>query len=832
MKIGSSLAALAIAATACGSPQTPAAKAIADAAPRTREVASPKVCVAKQRLLDELGRKALGEQPPAARALEPEIDRGAPPPIEAAYQVGSPATVLIRTREGMGSGVIIDAGGLVLTNHHVVDEFLQPDLTIKVTLEFGKLGETGRMVRQEKTYQGIVLKTDAIKDLALVKIVDPPKNLPVAKLSELDPHVGEEVISIGNAGIGLMWAAKVCNVSKVGDMTRETSMLEAGDCSLRDPTDDEIEAKRRTEQCEARKKEIRKEIEQSLQGLSVQTTCAINGGDSGGPLLNAWGELVGLNQSIRSAFFSGTALAFHVHIAEIREFLRERPTEAAQVIPDVYCEGGLEFKLEDFDGDGVTEAAAAAGFPNFDSGTVKPQGSYLFDLDEDDGRVKPSLAKPFDAEVALLLKKEDAYAFYDRNGDGVFDLMLRDKGADGKPEFAYKLEGNKAISDAKLLPPKLLDVSLIEKPAGLRLGASMVGLALTKLTSPELLAVSDVPAIPNALKAFGKKGNAQDTDDDKKPEIVFGGDIGSHGFLVDVTSKDLQNLKSGDEAAPLLEQGKLKPQFVFLDRPSGRWALYDFNEDGNTDLALFGQSPADNEEDGRFGMGLPPIATHAFVITKGAPPTKVTEHLGRSLIRPELFTSEKVKKALQFGPWSRSNRGGFPNPIEGLSGPSDPWKLEPLDQPRQILEQTGKGGYAALIDLDRDSKKLASRTPDELAQPGEFDAEIAIVRMFDVGWVFYDTDKDGAFDVIVFSRAFSSGNADNVVRLDATGDKATVIGSSGPLFRPELLKLNGKTKDKVAAIFEKARTGSAAEAAPAPPAPPKPAAPKPAAPKP
>src|SRR5690606_36482626 len=135
-------------------------------------------------------------------------------------------------------------------------------------------GPTGRVVASGKPLEGVVVATDAVKDLALVKLVKPPKELSVAKLAPVDPHVGESVLSIGNAGIGLLWAAKVCNVSRVGDLTRETSILEAGDCTLRDPLDNDQEAKRRKQQCEASKKEIKKQVEQALQGLSIQTTCS------------------------------------------------------------------------------------------------------------------------------------------------------------------------------------------------------------------------------------------------------------------------------------------------------------------------------------------------------------------------------------------------------------------------------------------------------------------------------------------------------------------------------------------------------------------------------
>src|SRR5262249_42184058 len=151
--------------------------------------------------------------------------------------------------------------------------------------ELGKVLPTGRMVTTGAPLEGVVVKTDPVKDLAVVKLLAPPPGLVAAVVSEFDPRVGENVMSIGNAGIGLLWAAKVCNVSKIGEPTRETSMLEAGDCMRADETKNADDRRRRREQCQARKQEIKKQVEQAPQALSIQTTCGINGGDSGGPLV-------------------------------------------------------------------------------------------------------------------------------------------------------------------------------------------------------------------------------------------------------------------------------------------------------------------------------------------------------------------------------------------------------------------------------------------------------------------------------------------------------------------------------------------------------------------
>lgn len=770
-----------------------------------REVASSRVCLAKRRLLEELGANDLVKRATesAKPEREPEVARGEPPPIEVAYGKISPATVLIRTSEGMGSGVIVDERGYVLTNQHVVDEFLQPDLTIRVSLELAKVGPTGRVVPEGKVLKGVVVKADAIRDLALVKIVDPPKDLPVAPLAPVDPRVGERVLSIGNAGIGLLWAAKVCNVSRIGDLTRETSMLEAGDCELSDPGDDAEEIKRKKDQCEARRKDTKKQVEESPQGLSIQTTCGLNGGDSGGPLVNVWGEVVGLNESVRHGM---STLAFHVHVAEIRDFLSDRPTEAAAIVPDPYCEGGFDFHVQDGDGDGTIDTANASMSPHFEAGSIKPQGTYLFRL-ADTKPPAPTIERPFSADVAVMLKAGDAYAFYDRDGDGDFDYLVRDRKADGKPDLAYALGRGKVTKDDKPLPGSTLDPSLLARPAdGDRLGSLVATNGLSKLASARLLAGSSSPVLPDLAKVFGKRGHVYDVDDDKIPDAVFGdNDPGEQAMLIDIHSPLLRALKSGDDAAPILEPFLLKPQFVQLDRASGSWTLYDRDANGSLDLALFARKPP-SEDDDLFES--PEYATHAFSMESGRLGAPVRELVGRRLLRGDLVTDAALKRKVSRGPMrSEPGRGAFPNPFT-FAG-FEAWSFAELESDRQVLERSDKRSHVVLVDVDRDTKKLATLTADEVANPDKFDAEVAFLRLHDAAWAYYDTNGDGAFDVILYTNDVHTGKVDNAIRLTPDGKDAGSAGADGGLFRPDLVKAGAPLKAKLERLASEVMTPSA-----------------------
>jgi serine protease Do len=146
---------------------------------------------------------------------------------------------------GMGTGIIIDARGYIITNQHVVDDVN----VIRVHLSDGS------------SHSARVLTRDHESDLALLKI-DIGRPLPMIPVgTSTDVMVGETVIAIGNA-YGYEHSVTVGVVSAI----------------KRDVT-------------------LNKEI--SYKSL-IQTDASINPGNSGGPLLNINGELIGVNVAIRA----------------------------------------------------------------------------------------------------------------------------------------------------------------------------------------------------------------------------------------------------------------------------------------------------------------------------------------------------------------------------------------------------------------------------------------------------------------------------------------------------------------------------------------------------
>jgi serine protease Do len=183
-----------------------------------------------------------------------------------------PFNRLVRPQQvnGMGTGIVLDPRGYVLTNFHVVDEVN----SLRIRLHDGtSLGAR-------------VLATDKEADLALIKI-DPPSPLPVMPFgTSSDLMIGEPVIAIGNA-FGYEHTVTFGRVSYKG----------------RDVT-------------------LNKEM--GYKGL-IQTSAAINPGNSGGPLLNVLGELVGVNVAIRAGAQNiGFALPVDFVIGHAADMLGQR----------------------------------------------------------------------------------------------------------------------------------------------------------------------------------------------------------------------------------------------------------------------------------------------------------------------------------------------------------------------------------------------------------------------------------------------------------------------------------------------------------------------------
>jgi len=187
------------------------------------------------------------------------------------YRQAAPAVANIVTRaveydfffnpvpvEGAGSGFVIDPRGYVLTNFHVVQEAQ----TIEVTL-----GDQSR-------YPAKFVGGDPRNDIALIKIDSPSRKLTALALGDSSAlQVGQRVLAIGNP-FGFQSTLTTGVVSALG-RTVQTGP-------------------------------------QTFIDEAIQTDAAINRGNSGGPLLNSRGEVIGMNTAIFTPTGTTAGLGFSI----------------------------------------------------------------------------------------------------------------------------------------------------------------------------------------------------------------------------------------------------------------------------------------------------------------------------------------------------------------------------------------------------------------------------------------------------------------------------------------------------------------------------------------
>ena len=175
---------------------------------------------------------------------------------------------------GLGSGVIVDPSGIVLTNGHVIRNAEE----VKVTLGDGR------------QLPARILGTTDLYDLAVLKVEG--RNLPTAPMGNSDELVvGEWAIAIG---------------SPFGYLLNDTQpTVTAGVVS-------------------ATRRDIKSEVTTSgMYKNMIQTDAAINPGNSGGPLVNADGEVIGINTFIFTQGGGSIGLGFAIPINLARRILQE-----------------------------------------------------------------------------------------------------------------------------------------------------------------------------------------------------------------------------------------------------------------------------------------------------------------------------------------------------------------------------------------------------------------------------------------------------------------------------------------------------------------------------
>ncbi len=196
--------------------------------------------------------------------------------------------------KSLGSGFLVNENGFILTNFHVISGSSQ----IQVTLS------------DQSRYVGRAVDTDRSDDLALIKI-DPKTKVQGLRLGDSEHlQVGQKVLAIGDP-FGLEGTLTVGVVSSIG-------------------------------------RAIQSEGSGQLEGM-IQTDAAINGGNSGGPLLDSSGDVIGINTAILGETNLGIGFALPINRAKalLSDYEAGRITERPRVgISTEYVAGDLAEALE------------------------------------------------------------------------------------------------------------------------------------------------------------------------------------------------------------------------------------------------------------------------------------------------------------------------------------------------------------------------------------------------------------------------------------------------------------------------------------------------------
>ncbi len=232
---------------------------------------------------------------------------------------------------GAGSGWVLDQQGHIVTNHHVIGESQR----IEVTLANGE------------SYRATVVGQDPPNDIAVIKIDAPPRDLiPVPFGDSSTLLVGQKVLAIGNP-FGL-------------ERTLTVGVLSSLNRMLRSP-----------------------ETGRMIKSV-IQIDAALNRGNSGGPLLDSRGQLIGMNTAILSRSGENAGIGFAVPANTIRRVVDQilqfgkviRASASLAVTP---VQGGLQVIQVEPEG-----AADRAGLKGWERKVIRADFTIYQVLDKSD----------------------------------------------------------------------------------------------------------------------------------------------------------------------------------------------------------------------------------------------------------------------------------------------------------------------------------------------------------------------------------------------------------------------------------------------------------------
>ncbi len=328
--------------------------------------------------------------------------------------------------EGSGSGFIVSPDGYILTNNHVIEGATK----ISVTLLDGRV------------FTARVIGSDPLTDVGVIKI-DAHDLTPAALGSSARTQIGEWVLAIGNPlGGDLTFSVTQGIVSAKG---RGLPSLSTSDRQIQD---------------------------------FIQTDAVINRGNSGGPLVNVRGEVIGINSAIASSTGYYTGYGFAVPIDLARDVMnqiiahgRVTRTGLGVLVRNPDADDAAYFGLDSVTGVQVTD------FPPDQSSPAKAAGIERGDL-----------ITSVDGTPVNYVSQLQQLIGFRKPGEMVKVEVLR---RDGKHEFSVPLENVGGSTDSAT-------VTASSQSAAPATAGSRLGVAVEPLT-PDLAQQIDVPSSTSGL---------------------------------------------------------------------------------------------------------------------------------------------------------------------------------------------------------------------------------------------------------------------------------------------------------------------------------------------
>jgi hypothetical protein len=323
-----------------------------------------------------------------------------------------------------------------------------------------------------------------------------------------------------------------------------------------------------------------------------------------------------------------------------------------QNLPDPLLGGGHDVELSDFDRDGRMDTMATR--------SVYSRG-YVFDVDQlslgtvtkNDAAQALLEAKSVDAEATVIAQGPKMWVYYDRNDDGVFDLVTyTPRIGTGVALEAFSIDKSGAKTPApehvgrKVMRPRLLE----NAPNA----AKLARFSLRALPEAAIAIDDGLGSFPDPI---GDGGVYFSYGDPSRWSNAFGSKTGwdkaiivSAGLMASALVVDIdKDSNAGKQSAmQLAVGGKFKPEFGFMHRDGAEWTFYDTDQDGRYDLVLFTAQPISGNADRAFRIdasgkvSIDPSLAGGKMVQWSVFTKKTTANQFKKLA-PELFQARSVE---------------------------------------------------------------------------------------------------------------------------------------------------------------------------------------------